>query len=83
MRYAPVFFKIAAIALVTLCVGSTTLSVPENESVLSQYVTREKYRHQSEQILRRLEGSETGDGIQTMSPPQNWKRRFYFLQRNI
>lgn len=67
--------------VVGLC--SITLGVPNDESVLSQYITREKYRHQTEQILRHLEGSEMGEGMRTTNPPRNWKLRFHLSQDNI
>jgi hypothetical protein len=57
MRYASSTLQFLAIVLVAACLCSITFDAPnDDESVIAQYIARDKYRHQAEQNLRRLEG---------------------------
>jgi hypothetical protein len=59
MPYTSSTLQFLATVLVAACLCSITFDAPnDDESVIAQYITRERYRHQAEQNLRHLEGPE-------------------------
>jgi len=66
MPYVRSAFLKLAIAVAILCVKSLAFGVPSDsdDSVLSQYLTREKYRHDAEQNLRHPEPQGLGPAVQ-------------------